>query len=87
MTRRARSGSKHDGDVARHELAERFIEVKVSILLSYRIASMQATGLIPNMEASITKLYFVGAVAAHRQDGQPPRRAAGRARAGAHHTR
>jgi alkylation response protein AidB-like acyl-CoA dehydrogenase len=26
-------------------------------MFSYRIASMQAAGLIPNMEASITKLY------------------------------
>jgi alkylation response protein AidB-like acyl-CoA dehydrogenase len=49
--------SKQNAAVARSELADRFIEVKISILLSYRIASMQAAGLIPNMEASITKLF------------------------------
>jgi alkylation response protein AidB-like acyl-CoA dehydrogenase len=49
--------SKRNATVARHELADRFIEVKIAILLSYRIASMQAAGLIPNMEASITKLF------------------------------
>jgi alkylation response protein AidB-like acyl-CoA dehydrogenase len=43
--------------VARHELAERAIETQIAILFSYRIASMQASGLIPNQEASITKLY------------------------------
>jgi alkylation response protein AidB-like acyl-CoA dehydrogenase len=45
---------RHDG---RHELADRFIEVRIAIMLSYRIASMQSRGLIPNMEASIMKLY------------------------------
>jgi alkylation response protein AidB-like acyl-CoA dehydrogenase len=49
--------SKHDGLPARHELAERAIETQISILFSYRVASMQAQGLIPNQEASITKLY------------------------------
>jgi alkylation response protein AidB-like acyl-CoA dehydrogenase len=42
---------------ARHELADRAIETQVSIMLSYRVASMQAKGLIPNQEASITKLF------------------------------
>ena len=41
----------------RHELAERAIETQVAVMLSYRIASMQAQGLVPNMEASVTKLY------------------------------
>jgi alkylation response protein AidB-like acyl-CoA dehydrogenase len=41
----------------RHELADRLIESEVSIALSYRVATMQAKGLIPNQEASITKLY------------------------------
>lgn len=49
--------SKNNASLALHELADRFIEVKIAILLSYRIASMQAAGLIPNMEASITKLF------------------------------
>jgi alkylation response protein AidB-like acyl-CoA dehydrogenase len=41
----------------RHELAERWIETEISIVLSYRVATMQAKGLVPNQEASITKLY------------------------------
>jgi alkylation response protein AidB-like acyl-CoA dehydrogenase len=49
--------SKQGTQTARFELADRFIETRIAIMLSYRIASMQAAGLIPNMEASITKLY------------------------------
>jgi alkylation response protein AidB-like acyl-CoA dehydrogenase len=41
----------------RHEIAERAIEAEVSIILSYRVVTMQAKGLIPNQEASITKLF------------------------------
>ncbi len=41
----------------RHELAERYIETQSSLMLSYRLVTMQARGLIPNYEASATKLY------------------------------
>ncbi|MEX2237826.1 MAG: acyl-CoA dehydrogenase family protein [Dehalococcoidia bacterium] len=41
----------------RYELADRAIEGEVAILMSYRIASMQNRGLIPNYEASMCKLY------------------------------
>ena len=41
----------------RNELAERWIETEISIVLSYRVATMQAKGLVPNQEASITKLF------------------------------
>jgi len=41
----------------RHELAERYIETQASLMLSYRMVTMQARGLIPNYEASATKLY------------------------------
>jgi alkylation response protein AidB-like acyl-CoA dehydrogenase len=41
----------------RMELADRAIETEVAIVLSYRVATMQAKGLVPNQEASITKLY------------------------------
>jgi alkylation response protein AidB-like acyl-CoA dehydrogenase len=41
----------------RHEIADRWIETEVAIALSYRVATMQANGLIPNQEASITKLF------------------------------
>jgi len=52
-TRPFRNGSV----VARHAIADRMIEIEVAIMLSYRVASMQEQGLIPNQEASITKLY------------------------------
>ena len=41
----------------RSEIADRFIEIEVSFHLSFRIASMQANGLIPNMEASMGKVF------------------------------
>ncbi|TAK61120.1 MAG: hypothetical protein EPO22_08685 [Dehalococcoidia bacterium] len=39
------------------ELADRFIETLVARLMSYRVVTMQAKGLIPNHEASMTKLF------------------------------
>jgi alkylation response protein AidB-like acyl-CoA dehydrogenase len=39
------------------EIADRWIETEISIALSYRVATMQAKGMIPNQEASITKLF------------------------------
>jgi len=47
----------HAHEALRHELADRMIEAEVAIVLSYRVATMQAKGLIPNQEASVTKLY------------------------------
>ncbi|HEU4758745.1 MAG TPA: acyl-CoA dehydrogenase family protein [Dehalococcoidia bacterium] len=41
----------------RYELAERYLETQVSMLLSYRVVTMQAKGLIPNYESSAVKLY------------------------------
>ena len=41
----------------RAEIADRYIEIQVSFNLSFRIASMQASGLIPNMEASMGKVF------------------------------
>ena len=41
----------------RCELADRLIETEVGRMLSYRIASMQGRGLIPNYEASVIKVY------------------------------
>ena len=43
--------------LVRHELADRAVETQVAILFSYRVATMQAKGLIPNQEASVTKLF------------------------------
>jgi alkylation response protein AidB-like acyl-CoA dehydrogenase len=42
----------------RLEFADRWIEAGVAKWLSYRVISMQASGQIPNHEASITKLYL-----------------------------
>ncbi|MHB8376343.1 MAG: acyl-CoA dehydrogenase family protein [Dehalococcoidia bacterium] len=39
------------------ELADRYVEANVSRLMSYRVVTMQAKGLIPNHEASMTKLF------------------------------
>ena len=41
----------------RYELADRLIETEVARMLSYRVASLQNRGLIPNYEASLLKLY------------------------------
>lgn len=42
---------------ARLQWADRSVEVQVATLLAYRVISMQASGLIPNYESSIAKLY------------------------------
>lgn len=42
----------------RHEFVERWIEAEVARMLSYRVVSMQAHGLIPNHEASMCKMYL-----------------------------
>jgi alkylation response protein AidB-like acyl-CoA dehydrogenase len=41
----------------RLELADRLIEAEASMMLSYRLITMQNRGLIPNYEASATKMY------------------------------
>jgi alkylation response protein AidB-like acyl-CoA dehydrogenase len=41
----------------RYELTDRVVETEVARMLSYRVASMQNRGLIPNYEASMLKLY------------------------------
>jgi alkylation response protein AidB-like acyl-CoA dehydrogenase len=41
----------------RHKLAETNIEIEVGRYISYRVASIQARGQIPNYEASIAKIY------------------------------
>jgi len=46
-----------ENGTVRHKLAELAIEFQAGRLLSYRVASMQARGQIPNAEASMSKLY------------------------------
>jgi 3-oxocholest-4-en-26-oyl-CoA dehydrogenase alpha subunit len=41
----------------RHELADRAIEVATGTFLAYRVATMQAKGMVPNHEASCSKLF------------------------------
>jgi alkylation response protein AidB-like acyl-CoA dehydrogenase len=41
----------------RYELADRWIELQVGFNIAYRIPHMQAEGVIPNHEASVSKLY------------------------------
>jgi alkylation response protein AidB-like acyl-CoA dehydrogenase len=41
----------------REELADRIIDVNVGTFLAYRVATMQAAGLVPNHEASASKLF------------------------------
>ncbi|MEX2246624.1 MAG: acyl-CoA dehydrogenase family protein [Dehalococcoidia bacterium] len=55
----ARNGRRQDGgwESVRAELSDRAIEAEVAVMLSYRVVSMQAKGLIPNQEASVTKLF------------------------------
>jgi alkylation response protein AidB-like acyl-CoA dehydrogenase len=41
----------------RFELADRYLEANVAKLMSYRVITMQAKGMVPNHEASMTKLF------------------------------
>jgi alkylation response protein AidB-like acyl-CoA dehydrogenase len=41
----------------RYELSDRMVETEVARMLSYRVASLQSRGLIPNYEASALKLF------------------------------
>ena len=43
--------------IVRAKLAERYLEAEVSRWLSYNIAWMQSNGLVPNKEASMSKLF------------------------------
>jgi alkylation response protein AidB-like acyl-CoA dehydrogenase len=41
----------------RYELADRYVETQVAQTMSYRVVSMQARGVVPNIEASVNKLF------------------------------
>src|SRR3990172_3530351 len=41
----------------RYELADRSLEVNVGTFLAYRVATMQARGMVPNHDASASKLF------------------------------
>ena len=42
---------------ARYELADRWIEMQVGFNVAYRVPLLQSEGLVPNHEASVSKLY------------------------------
>ena len=44
----------------RTELADRMVDLNVGTILAYRVATMQAKGLVPNHEASASKLFGSG---------------------------
>ncbi len=46
-----------DTDVNRHLLADTAVELEVSRFLSYRVTWMQQQGMVPNYEASISKIH------------------------------
>jgi alkylation response protein AidB-like acyl-CoA dehydrogenase len=55
-TKNHQSTLAHNSNV-RYELADRLLETHVAKMLSYRVVTMQAKGLVPNYEASMTKLF------------------------------
>ena len=46
-----------DDPIIRNKVAEMFVEVEVGRLLSYKIAWMQNQGIVPNKEATISKVF------------------------------
>ena len=46
-----------DRPLVRHAIADLWLSLEVTRLLSYRVVSMQAKGLVPNYEASIIKVF------------------------------
>ncbi|MDA0353070.1 MAG: acyl-CoA dehydrogenase family protein [Chloroflexi bacterium] len=53
-------GNKHlrsDWRVLRHEVAERHLEIGVLFNFAFRIVSMQNSGMVPNYEASVNKMF------------------------------
>jgi alkylation response protein AidB-like acyl-CoA dehydrogenase len=52
------NGANGSSPIVRHKLAELVIEADVGRYLSYRVASMQARGQVPNYESSVAKCYL-----------------------------
>jgi 3-oxocholest-4-en-26-oyl-CoA dehydrogenase alpha subunit len=54
---------KNDGDTLtrnpnlRYEIADRWVEIETGTMIAYRIPWMQSQGMIPNYEASMSKLF------------------------------
>lgn len=58
VARERQGAGQRLNQAARFELADRAVEARVSIFLSYRVVSMQARGLVPNHESSLNKLFL-----------------------------
>jgi alkylation response protein AidB-like acyl-CoA dehydrogenase len=56
-TEKGSEQSQGRADLVRDKVADRWIESEVMFNFSFRIASMQAAGSIPNYEASTSKIY------------------------------
>jgi alkylation response protein AidB-like acyl-CoA dehydrogenase len=54
-----KDGTSRTGQLSslKTELADRYVEANVARLMSYRVVTMQAKGMVPNHEASMTKLF------------------------------
>ena len=50
-------GTSGSRTLARNGIADRWVEMEVGKYISYRVASIQAQGKVPNYEASVAKLY------------------------------
>ncbi len=55
--KKAGGSSPLDNPLVRHKLADLSVAIQASRLLSYRVAWMQSQGKIPNMEASMGKVF------------------------------
>jgi alkylation response protein AidB-like acyl-CoA dehydrogenase len=55
--KKADRSSPLDNPLVRHKLADLSVAIQASRLLSYRVAWMQSQGKIPNMEASMGKVF------------------------------
>ena len=55
--KRRTGSSPIDGMIARNQLAEWRVQIEAARMLSYRVAWMQSEGMIPQKEASMTKLW------------------------------
>ncbi len=53
----ANGKSRTEMQSVKAELADRYVEASVARMMSYRVVTMQAKGMIPNHEASMTKLF------------------------------
>jgi alkylation response protein AidB-like acyl-CoA dehydrogenase len=58
-----------DSAPVRHAIADMWIDLDVATLLSYRVVSMQARGLVPNYEASIIKVFASELVQKQAREG------------------